>query len=189
VDWIRGLENRIDLIWKPSWNSQSICQYVRAAGDVAMVFVDYLQRIPPPDSSRKADRRDMDISATARDFKTMAIEHSVPVIVGAQIGRQAAETAILREVKEMDDKAAVEKLRGMRPELHHLREGGSEQEADMVLGLMNYAADMKPAEGQMPRSTPLDIWVLKQRYGLSGSWFCLAHEGLYGRIRERNAGE
>lgn len=188
VEWLRDLESRIEIIWKPDWNSQSICQYVRGAGDAAAVFIDYLQRVPPPDNARKNDRRDMDISATARDFKTLAIEQSVPVIVAAQIGRQSVDGAKMKAVKMLDEPAAIEELRGMRPELHHLREGGSEQEADMVLGLMNYAADISAeASGndQRPISRRLDIGVLKQRYGPSGTWFTLMHEGLYGRIRDR----
>jgi replicative DNA helicase len=186
VAWLRGLEDRLEIIWKPGWNSQSICQYVRAMGSAAAVFMDYLQRVPPPDSSRKADRRDMDISATARDFKTLAIEQSIPVIVAAQIGRQAVDSAILRNIKGLDEEEAIEALRGMRPELNHLREGGSEQEADMILGLMNYAADMSTEAGSKrpPIARRLDIGVLKQRYGPPGTWFTLMHEGLFGRIRE-----
>jgi replicative DNA helicase len=187
VDWVRGLEDRLEIIWKPGWNSQSICQYVRTMGSAAAVFMDYLQRVPPPDSSRKADRRDMDISATARDFKTLAIEQSIPVIVAAQIGRQAVDSAALRDSKGLDEQEAIEALRRMRPELNHLREGGSEQEADLILGLMNYAADMSTEAGgkdRRPIARRLDIGVLKQRYGPPGTWFTLMHEGLFGKIRD-----
>ena len=82
----------------------------------------------------------------------------------------------------------MERLRARRPQLHHLREGGSEQEADLVLGLMNYRADYEQKEdhaGGVPDVTRLEVGLLKARYGEAGKRAALAFEGRYHLLRDR----
>jgi replicative DNA helicase len=80
-------------------------------------------------------------------------------------------------------------MKSARPDLHNLREGGSEQEADLVLGLMNYAADLR-TEADSDHATNLyEVGVLKNRYGDVGKWAALAFEGASGLIRDRRQGE
>ena len=62
-----------------------------------------------------------------------------------------------------------------RPQLHHVGEGGGDQEADLVLGILNYRAEFiaaAEAEGLNTEqlvlsgdSNPFEILVLKNRYG------------------------
>jgi replicative DNA helicase len=147
VAWLREREHRFEIIWRPGWDSLAICQYVRAMGkdNVAAVFIDYLQRVAAPDRGRKADRRDIEVSGVSRDFKTLAVDAEIPVIVAAQINRDAVEIKAGDAAEALasgGEEEVISKLRKNRPELHQIREGGAEQEADMVLGIMNYAADI-----------------------------------------------
>jgi len=81
------------------------------------------------------------------------------------------------------------KLARRRPQLHDLREGGGEQETDLVLGLLNYRADYLAAgeeSGIAPEllrelgaAGPFDLAVIKNRYG---------HLGLASLVLESRAG-
>ena len=80
------------------------------------------------------------------------------------------------------------------PNLDNLRGGGSEQEADLVLGLLNYAADYKTeakatGEHEAPPVTLLEVGVLKSRYGDVGRWAGLAFERRFGLIRDPTSTE
>ena len=78
-------------------------------------------------------------------------------------------------------------LKKKRPQLHELREGGSEQEAELVLGLHNWRADFQDEEGannEIPDATRLEVGVLKNRYGTVGKWAPLAFVGAYSFIRD-----
>jgi replicative DNA helicase len=154
--------------------------------------VDYLQRIPPP-ADGAFDRRDIEVSQVARALKALAVDVAAPVLVGAQINRQAVAEAGKLPSGDYRDADVQETLRARRPKLHQLREGGSEQEADLVLGLMNYAADYEQDREAptthletvaVPPVTRLDVGVLKSRYGRQGSWAKLAFHGRSGLIRD-----
>lgn len=189
IDRLRGHESRLLIVNRPSWSVSRISAHARElAGTrgVGAVFVDYLQRLP---AEAKADRRDIEISAMGRTLKTLAVDLSVPVVAGAQINREAIPPnyqKIIREKLKKGVEEAVDEMKSARPDLHNLREGGSEQEADLVLGLMNYAADLR-TEADSDHATNLyEIGVLKNRYGQVGKWAALAFEGASGLIRDRN---
>ena len=182
-----ALENRLRVIWRPSWPVERVSAHVRTIAEttkVDAVLVDYVQRIA---KSEKADRRDIEISHIGRTFKTLAVDVSVPVICGAQINREAIPKDLKSKVSEAEDYGtAMSTIRGARPELHNLREGGAEQEADLVLGLLNYAADYRTEakKADLPDVTLLEIGTLKNRVGEVGRWCQLAFEGRYGLIRD-----
>ena len=184
----RAIEARIQILHRPSWGAARIATYARDFADkhgLGAVFVDYLQRIP---SDAKADRRDIEVSAVSRTLKSMAVDLCVPVIAGAQINREAIpdkyQSTIIEALKGGRVEAALEKMRPARPDLHHLREGGSEQEADLVLGLMNYAADLRTEADSNSTTDLFEVSVLKNRYGASGKRAKLAFDGASGRIRD-----
>ena len=189
LDAFRKVEDRLVVVHRPAWSASRIAAHARELAEtrgVGAVFVDYLQRIPP---EAKADRRDMEVSAIGRTLKSLAVDLSVPVVVGAQINREAIppkyQETIQSALGEGVD-AAVRKMKAARPDLHNLREGGSEQEADLVLGLMNYAADLR-TEADSDHATNLyEVGVLKNRYGQVGRWAALAFEGASGLIRDRD---
>ncbi len=76
-----------------------------------------------------------------------------------------------------------------RPQLQHLREGGIEQEADLVLGLLNYAADYQAEVGEagpVTSTTHFEVGTLKNRYGPVGSWAALEFNGRFGLLQDPN---
>ena len=192
MDRLRAAEARLHLVHRPGWSVSRISAHARElAGTrgVGAVFVDYLQRIP---AEAKADRRDIEVSAIGRTLKALAVDLAVPVVAGAQINREAIPDkyqATIRKALEKGVSEAVGAMKSARPDLHNLREGGSEQEADLVLGLMNYAADLR-TEADSDHATNLyEVGVLKNRYGDVGKWAALAFEGASGLIRDRRQGE
>jgi len=89
------------------------CRRLASKG-LAMIVVDYLQRVTPAD--RRANRYEQ-VADICKGLKTLARELDVPVMCLAQLGRDADKTG--------------------KPELHHLRESGDiEAEADVIAFLL-----------------------------------------------------
>ena len=196
---LRPWEHRLFIVHRPLWTVQDLGAHARELAErhrVGGVLVDYLQRIPPPPGPY--DRRDIEVSAVARHLKALAADLTAPVVVGAQINREAVPEGYSRKLaKKTDYNEAEEVIRAARPDLHHLREGGSEQEGDLILGLLSYAADYRTesdGEGQenyrdVPEVTRLDVGILKNRYGAPGRWAKLAFEGRFGLIWAKRGDE
>jgi replicative DNA helicase len=134
----------------------------------------------------------------ARGLKSLAVDLSCPVVAAAQISREAVkDRQAIPRGQAYQDRAVQDAIRARRPQLHHLREGGSEQEADLVLGLLNYRADFEVSEeeewpgsvAKPPNVTLFEVGVLKNRYGTPGIWAGLAFEGRLGLLRDRKPGE
>jgi replicative DNA helicase/DNA primase len=189
---LRAAENRLYIVHRPSWSASRISAHARELAStrgVGAVFVDYLQRIP---AEAKADRRDIEVSAIGRTLKALAVDLSVPVVAGAQINREAIPREYQKNIRAKLDASvedAVAYMAEARPDLHNLREGGSEQEADLVLGLMNYAADLRTEADSDHATNFYEVGVLKNRYGQTGKWAALRFEGASGLIRDRRHGE
>ena len=171
----------------------ALTRTVAEARKVGGVLVDYLQRIPAP--ARSYDRRDIEVSAVARYLKSLAVDLHAPVVAGAQINREAVRGKDV-PAGDFKDSKVQNAIRSRRPQLHHLREGGSEQEADLILGLLNYRADYeadedgeKRAGAGVPETTPFEVGTLKNRYGDVGRWASLAFEGRFHFIRDRESYE
>ena len=111
-------------------------------------------------------------------------------MAGAQINREAVPEKYrekLAKAKTYEDAEKV--IKTARPLLSHLREGGAEQEADLILGLLNYAADYRADEEEdkallVPDVSRLEVGTLKNRYGVPGRWSTLALEGRFNYIRD-----
>jgi DNA primase/replicative DNA helicase len=196
MDHLRAAEARLHIVHRPGWSVGRISAHAReldGTRGVGAVFVDYVQRIPAEqETGRRDTRRDMEVSAIGRGLKALAVDLAVPVVAGAQINREAIPDKYQKTIREKLRKGveeAVDFMKSARPDLHNLREGGSEQEADLVLGLMNYAADLR-TEADSDNATNLyEVGVLKNRYGQTGKWAALAFEGASGLIRDREQGE
>lgn len=184
-------EDRLLVVHRPRWDAETIASHARGLAErrtIGGVFVDYLQRIPAPPGSY--DRRDIEVSAVARSMKALAVELIVPVVTGAQINREAAGNVDRSKNLGKTYKEATGEIRKGRPELHHLREGGSEQEADMILGLLNYRADFATdSKAAVPRTTLVEVGTLKSRYGEVGRWAGLAFDGRYHLLRDPEESE
>jgi len=83
-----------------------------------IVYIDYLQLVDSSSDGNRNYNREQEVAKMSRGLKLMAKEFNIPVVVLAQLNREA------------------EKLADKKPQLHHLRESGAiEQDADMVVFL------------------------------------------------------
>lgn len=192
LDTLRAVENRLLVVCRPAWTASALDAHARsvaAARPVSAVLVDYLQRLPVEGDYA---RRDIEVSAVARRLKALAVDLDAPVVVGAQINRKAVEGRDVPRDRAYADPEVQKKIRDRRPKLEHLREGGSEQEADLVLGLLNYRADFEEDadnDRPVPDVTDFEIGVLKNRYGAPGRWVRLAFEGRYHVLTDVDRGD
>jgi len=187
---LKAKENALRIIYRPAWTPERIGAYVADVArerKVRAVLVDYLQRVRPGLEGR---RRDEEVSHIARTLRAVAVDTGAPLVAGAQINREAAKRGDL-DGAPWGSKAAIDALRKKRPQLHELREGGSEQEAEIVLGLHNWRADYQEDTDERtaaPGATRLEVGVLKNRYGTVGKWAPLAFEAENGLIRDPRDG-
>lgn len=122
---------------------------LKSQRDIALIVIDYLQLLRSP-SRRAQENRQIEISEISAGIKGLAKELGVPVIVLAQLNRDA------------------EKREGGKPRLSDLRESGSiEQDADVVGALWRkdyQASDDEPHEN----AGEAELSILKQRNGPTG---------------------
>lgn len=183
----RQSEGRLFVVHRSSWTVADLETHLRTLAHgrpIAGVLVDYLQRLPPEPG--RYDRRDLEVSAVARRLKGLAVDLHVPIVTGAQINREAAKNSDVPRDAPFSSSAVQDAIKARRPRLEHLREGGSEQEADLILGLLNYRADYEEGDGHgaTPARTPFEVGVLKNRYGAPGAWRALEFHGQYHRISD-----
>ena len=193
---LRRRETRLQLVYRPLWTIDQLVAHARQLAQrqrIGGILIDYLRRIPPP--AGKLERRDLEVSLIGRRLKALAVEVAAPVVVTAQINREAVRDAVkIPADLSYTNEKVQNALRSRRPELHQLREGGAEQEADQVVGLMNFIADWRQdvdlrglrirAPGSAGEETRLEVGVLKSRYGQVGQWDALAFEGRFHRLRD-----
>ncbi|OPZ62665.1 MAG: Replicative DNA helicase [Candidatus Aminicenantes bacterium ADurb.Bin508] len=120
--------------------------HLSGRGPLGAVFVDYIQKVPLQGAS--SGQRYQDIQRVSGLLLDTAVRLDLPVILGAQLGR---------------DKDSKDKVR-----LDNLRESGDiEQDANLVLGLLNKTRQKEEDDGvrDSSRSVELDIRVLKNRAG------------------------
>lgn len=167
--------HRVTFVYRPHWDAEAVKQEAARYSDAGVVVCDYLQKIPPPPEDarkgRRDSRRDMEVTATARALKAAAIAGDVPVILAAQIGRENSKRVAAQE----NAGSFHDFVNGVRqnalPRDDELREGGSEQEADLILAVMNYAkAYPNGEETKRLATTPFDVGAIKNRYGMCPVW-------------------
>ncbi|MCZ6877889.1 MAG: CHC2 zinc finger domain-containing protein [Acidobacteria bacterium] len=186
---LHSWEECLQLLYQPTWTIADLETYARTLAEsrkVGAILVDHLQRIPPPRGTH--GRRDVEISTVAHRLKTLAVDLSCPIVTTAQIGRQALQRAQkIPPNKPLGDVNVLGAIKMRRPQLQHLREGGIEQEADLVLGLLNYAADYQSEmeePGSITATTPFEVGTLKNRYGPVGCWASLRFQGRFGLLQD-----
>ena len=107
---------------------RSKCRRLKARYGLDMVIIDYLQ-LMTAGGGRKGDSRTQEVSDMTRQLKLLARELDVPIVLLAQLNREA------------------DKRSDHRPLLSDLRESGSiEQDADMVILLFRPAVYAELAE-------------------------------------------
>ncbi|HZZ81332.1 MAG TPA: replicative DNA helicase [Gemmataceae bacterium] len=119
----------------------------RRAHGIELAIIDYLGLIEPEKTRAKTTRQE-EVAATSRRLKLLAAEINIPIIVLAQVNRDA-------EKRGRGDN---------RPRLIDLRESGAiEQDADVVVFLHRLVDDRGGDEGLV------DAIVAKQRNGPTGT--------------------
>jgi replicative DNA helicase len=114
------------------------CERIRTTKGLDLVVIDYLQILNVPQG--KGETRDMSLSAATRQFKQSAGKMGVPIILGAQLNRDAVNG---------------------EPQLHQLREtGGLENDSDAVLMLHDVSS--------MEQPNLLNAYIRKNRDGETG---------------------
>ena len=190
-----------------------LCRAVHDAHGVAGVALDYLQRLPHDGPDLAKGRRDMETAWACRRLREgIALPFDCPVVIAAQVNREALRDGWGRRLLEALDPSKKKKsskrslyddggddsieerirrvervLAEARPAPHHLRDGGIEHEADLILGTHNPSADMAWDKEKRRdfadmawrgNETPLDVGILKNRSGADGDWVRLV--GDYG---------
>lgn len=125
---------------------RAIARRLKAAGNLDMIVIDYLQLING--TSKSDGNRQQEISEISRSLKGIARELDIPIIALSQLSR------------------APELRADRRPILSDLRESGAiEQDADIVLFLYrdDYYDDESPDKGIT------EVLIAKQRNGPTGT--------------------
>lgn len=185
------MRERFALVRRPEWTAEEIAAHALRQKErglrVSGVFVDYLQLVREPKNTR-VDRPDIGLSLITQRLKNLAVELDAPVVSGAQMGRGSIPPNFTANVQGAGSyPEATPTIRTARPDLQHLRGGGMEHGADLVVGLLNYRADYREAVSKakdIPAVTLLEMGTLKAREGNPGLWAPLAFEGRYGLVRD-----
>lgn len=138
---------------------QARCRSLQQSGGLRMVVIDYLQ-LMQSGSGHRSENRQQEVADMSRNFKLLAKELAVPVVVLSQLNRGPEQRA---------DKI---------PMMSDLRESGAiEQDADIVILLHRPDAHEK----ESPRAGEADLIVAKHRNGPTAT-ITTAFQGHYSRF-------
>lgn len=119
---------------------RTVLRTLSRSGPLGLVVVDYLQLMTPP----KAETRQQEVSTLSREFKLLAKQFHVPLVLVSQLNRDS------------------EKRSDRRPSMADLRESGAiEQDADIVILLHRDDAH----DRESARAGEADLIVAKNRNG------------------------
>lgn len=139
---------------------------LKERGKMGAVFIDYIQKIK---FRGKSSTRQLELQKISETILETAKFNSVPIILGAQLGRGATKSEVLR--------------------LDNLREAGDiENDAKLVLGIWNGAKESADAKGDssMNRMVDLDLVVLKNRNGPSNQTISLVFDRPLSTLKEKS---
>ena len=115
---------------------------------VKFIVIDYLQLLRAVGSNRNSTREN-EVSQMSGRIKGLAKELKIPIMVLAQLNRQAEQP-------------------GQRPRLSHLRESGAiEQDADVV-ALLHRDRELETNKGNIGEGTDAELIIAKHRNGPTG---------------------
>lgn len=128
---------------------RSRARRMKAEHDIGVLFIDYLQLIRPTGGNRSTTREN-EVAAISGGIKGLARELDIPIVVLAQLNRQAEQA-------------------GGRPKLSHLRESGAiEQDADIVM-LLHRERDVGNTSLDVQGAQDAEVIVAKHRNGQTGT--------------------
>lgn len=146
--------------------ARGLCLRLRARhGRVALVVVDYLQKVTP---DRAHDSREREVAEISKAFSVLAGELRCPVVLQSQLNRKASER---------------------RPTMADLRESGAvEQDADVIL-LLHREKGVRDVVVEKQRDGATSDAPIPLGWVAAAAAFTDAPEGARGRERERDAPE
>lgn len=129
----------------------SVISLLSRRGDTGAVIVDYIQKIPLARATQS--QRYLEIKQISSLLLEQAVKQDIPIILGAQLGRDPLDKAI---------------------RLDNLRESGDiEQDSNLVIGIYTEAVDKiqqatAPAPTRQDPEVDMTFNVLKNRTGVAG---------------------
>ena len=122
---------------------RALCRQWKRENGLSLLIVDYLQLMKPEERDRVREREVAEIS---RSLKLMAVDLEIPVLVLAQLNREAEKEK--------------------RPRLGHLRESGAiEQDADIILFIVPW----RVVGEDVPETAEVEVDVAKGRNNAVGT--------------------
>ena len=195
IETLKSWEDRLTIVYQPDWTVDELAEYARelasGAKKIGGILVDYLQLVGPPPGAH--DTLVAGVAAVAKNLKRLGVSLDCPIVAAAQVSREAARLTDWVPDGTLEDFKVLKAIAKRRPQLHHLRDGGGEQEADLVIGLLNYRADYiaaceeadddRAVNAQNEDAGPFDVTILKNRHGELGK-APLIFESKMGFIRD-----
>jgi len=139
---------------------------LKQRGKMGAIFIDYIQKIK---FRGKASTRQLELQKISESILEIAKFNSVPIILGAQLGRGNTKSEVLR--------------------LDNLREAGDiENDAKLVLGIWNASKENVEMnrDSSMGRMVDLDLVVLKNRNGPSNQTISLVFDRPLSTLKEKS---
>ncbi|MBX9922927.1 MAG: toprim domain-containing protein [Rhabdochlamydiaceae bacterium] len=139
---------------------------LKERGKMGAIFIDYIQKIK---FRGKASTRQLELQKISETILETAKFNSVPIILGAQLGRGNTKAEVLR--------------------LDNLREAGDiENDAKLVLGIWNGSKETADGKGETlaSRKIDLDLVVLKNRNGPSNQTISLVFDRPLSTLKEKS---
>lgn len=122
---------------------------MHAKHNIQVIFIDYLQLVKAHTKSNAS--RENEVAMISGALKAMAKELNIPVVVLAQVNRQAEE-------------------KGEKPKLSNLRESGAiEQDADIVAFLHRDREKQYEQKEDDDKPLPAELIIAKNRNGSTGT--------------------
>lgn len=138
---------------------------MKSTENVSAIFIDYLQLIRV-EAGRNANREN-EVAKISGALKALAMELNIPIVVLAQLNRQAEQ--------------------GEKPKLSHLRESGAiEQDADVVTLLHRERSKQFDADADLQMGLESELIIAKNRNGATGTQHLLFYPQ-YTRFESRGA--
>lgn len=138
---------------------------LKERGKMGAVFIDYIQKIK---FKGRASTRQIELQKISECILETAKFNSVPIILGAQLGRGNTKSEVMR--------------------LDNLREAGDiENDAKLVLGIWNGSKEISETKTdiQTGRMVDIDVVVLKNRNGPSNQTITLVFDRPLSTLKEK----
>lgn len=138
---------------------------LKGRGNIGAIFIDYIQKVK---FKGKVSTRQLELQKISETILEAAKFHSVPIILGAQLGRGNTRSEVLR--------------------LDNLREAGDiENDANLVMGIWNESKESIESKGEKfcKRVVDLDFVLLKSRNGPSNQMISLEFDRPLSTLKEK----